>query len=184
MLGPILSGERVRMVPPTPEMLPAYLRWFSDTEVTRYLGHATPLSLAEEQEWFDRTARSKDDVVWAIMVGDKLIGASGIHRIDWRNRRAITGVMLGEKDEWSKGYATEAHALRTRYAFEELGLEKLMSEAFIENRGSIRALEKTGYRQYGTARHHIFREGRWHDFWLGELLRDEWLEARATTGAR
>jgi len=176
MLGPILQGERVRMIPPTPEMLPTFIRWLSDTDVNRYLGLGTPPSLAEEQEWYDRTARSKDDLVWAIMLGDKLIGTSGIHRIDWRNRRAITGVLLGEKEEWGKGYATEAHALRTRYAFDELGLEKLMTEAFMENRGSIRALEKTGYRQYGTTRHHIFRHGRWHDFWLAELLRDEWRE--------
>lgn len=174
MLGPILTGERVRLVPPTPEMLPTYIRWLADMDVTRYLALREPLSLAAEQDWFKRASESDDRVIWAIMLGDKVIGTSGIEGIDWRNRRATTGVMIGEKEEWGKGYASEAHRLRTRYAFEELNLEKLKTWVYVENVASRRALEKVGYKQYGLARREMYREGRWHDAWLGELLRDEW----------
>jgi [ribosomal protein S5]-alanine N-acetyltransferase len=121
-------------------------------------------------------------VFWVIALGERIIGTSGIHDISWRNRRAMTGSLIGEKDEWRKGYASEAHRLRTRYAFEELGLEKLQSSAVVENVGSIRALEKSGYRQYGIARRHEFRNGRWYDMWFGEVLRDEWREAQPASG--
>ncbi len=174
MFGPILEGSRVRLIPATEEMLPSFIAWFADAEVTRYLGRDNPPSLKEEQEWFERASRSEKDVFWAIMVGEKLIGTIGIHVINFRNRNAVTGIMIGEKDEWGKGFAPEAQTLRTRYAFEELGLEKLMTEAFAENRRSIRSLEKVGYRQIGMRRRHIFRGGRWHDMWLAELLREEW----------
>jgi RimJ/RimL family protein N-acetyltransferase len=180
MLGPTILGERVRLVAPNEEMLPTYIRWLADPDIVRYLGILFPPSIGQEKEWFDRVCRSNDDIIWAIMVGDKLIGTSGIHRIHWRNRRAITGSLIGEKDEWRKGYASEAHRLRTQYAFEQLNLEKLESEAFTENLGSIRALEKSGYRQCGLARRHEFRHGKWHDFWLGEVLRDEWRAAQTT----
>ena len=82
--------------------------------------------------------------------------------------------MIGEKDEWGKGYAGEAMRLRTRYGFRELGLESLTTSAVIANEGSRRGLERAGYRQCGVRRHHYFIDGCWHDVWLGEVLRDEW----------
>ena len=176
MFGPILEGERVRLVPARAEMLPTFTQWFSDTEVTRYLTLRYPPAPKLEEEWYDRVSRSETDLVWAITVEGRLIGTTGIHGIDWPNRRAVTGTMIGEKDAWRKGYASETVRLRTRWAFEEMGLEKLTTRVFTENIGSRRALEKGGYRQFGLARRDEFRLGRWHDLWLGEVLRDEWAE--------
>lgn len=178
MFGPTIVGERITLAPITPEMLPNYVAWFADQEVTRYMGITGARTLAQEQEWFERTSKSDTDIVWAILVGDRHIGSTGIHQIHWMNRRAITGNLIGDKAEWGKGYGSEAVRLRTEYAFTQTTLEKLQTEVFTENVGSRRCLEKAGYRQYGTARRHHFRHGRWHDMWLADILRDEWLEAR------
>jgi len=67
---------------------------------------------------------------------------------------------------------------RTRYAFRELNLAKLMTEVFVENEASRRALERSGYRTIGTSRDHFFTGGRWHDIWLGEVLREDWERAQ------
>jgi [ribosomal protein S5]-alanine N-acetyltransferase len=182
MLGPVIEGERLRLIPATEEMLPTFVKWMSDREVTRFLGRQEPPSLEQEKEWFKGVCSRDNVVFWVIALGDRIIGTSGIHDINWRNRRASTGSLIGEKEEWRKGYASEAHRLRTRYAFEELGLEKLQSSAVVENVGSIRALEKSGYRQYGIARRHEFRGGRWYDMWFGEVLREEWLATRSIDG--
>ncbi len=174
MFGPVLTGERLRLAPPTPEMLPDFIRWLADPEVTRYLGVTFPPTLASEQEWFERMSKSGDDIIWAILLGDAVIGVTGIHHINWRQRRAITGNLIGEKSEWNKGYGSEAVRLRTRYAFDELNLEKIQTAAFMENVGSRRVLEKAGYQQIGVARRHEWRHGKWHDMWLAELLREDW----------
>jgi RimJ/RimL family protein N-acetyltransferase len=68
----------------------------------------------------------------------------------------------------------EGMALRTRYAFRELNLHKLMTEVNAENIASRKALERSGYRTAGTRREQEFREGKWHDRWLGEVLRSDW----------
>lgn len=179
MFGPTIVGERITLAPLTLEMLPAYVRWFSDQEVTRYMGIQGVPTASMEQEWFERASKGDSDIVWAVLVDDKHIGSTGIHQIDWKNRRAITGNLIGEKSEWGKGYGSEAVRLRTRYAFTNTTLEKLQTEAFMDNAGSRRCLEKAGYRQYGVARRHIFRDGKWHDMWLADVLREEWLAAQA-----
>lgn len=175
MFGPVLKGEKVVLRPPRTTQLEEYIGWFGDPEVTRFLGMRTPPSLQQEEEWMKRNAEERNSVVWAIEYAGKLVGAIGIHDIDWVNRHAVTGIVIGSKDHWRKGIATEAMALRTRFAFCELNLHKLKSRAFMENEGSKRALQKAGYRQSGVQRQEMFREGRWHDMWVGEVLREDWL---------
>ncbi len=181
MLGPVVVGDRVRLEPPTEPMLPTFCRWFADLEVTRYLEsirarHVPTLGM--EKEWLDSVARSQSNVVWAVVVDGYPIGTATIERIDWYNRKAGTMTLIGERSQWGKGYATETIRLRTWYAFEHLNLEKLETKVYLPNEASIRALTRTGYRQYGIARHDAYLDGQWRDAWLGEVLRSEWLAAR------
>jgi RimJ/RimL family protein N-acetyltransferase len=53
-----------------------------------------------------------------------------------------------------------------------------MTEVFVGNQASRRALEKNGYRTIGTSRDHFFTRGAWHDIWLGEVLREDWERAQ------
>ena len=81
--------------------------------------------------------------------------------------------MIGERDCWGQGYATEAMRLRTAYAFNELGLETLTTQVYAPNEASRRALQRAGYREVGWLRRHVYFEGELHDVWLGEMLRGE-----------
>jgi RimJ/RimL family protein N-acetyltransferase len=176
MLGPTLTGPRLGLEPPRAEQAAAYARWFADPEVTRYVLRRTPPSARQEEEWLEEMARSEHDVVWVLVLreGQTLIGMTGLHRIDWVSRHAWSGIVIGDPAHWGKGYATEAMRLRTAYAFTELGLEKLNTTVFAENEASRRALQHAGYRQAGLLRRNRWAGGRWHDEWLGEVLREEW----------
>jgi len=177
VFGPVLRGEKVTLRPPDETDPARFVEWFADTEVTRYIGRAFAVALHEEQEWFKRIGESKSDVVWMIEAEGRAIGSTGIHHIDWVNANAVTGTMIGDKGAWRKGYGSEAMRLRTDYAFRELNLHKLISGAFMENEPSKRALWKAGYREVGIQREHNFRDGRWHDRWLCEVLRSDWESA-------
>jgi RimJ/RimL family protein N-acetyltransferase len=179
MFGPLLRGEKVTLRPARENDAEHFVRWFADMEVTRFLNRRTAISLQQEQEFLKKVGESKDDVWWVIEVDGKAIGATGIHGIDWLDANGTTGIMIGEKDQWKKGYATEAMELRTRYAFRELNLHKLMTEVASENEASRKALEHNGYRTVGVRREQTFREGKWHDRWLGEVLRDDWEKLQA-----
>lgn len=174
MFGPVLRGERVTLRPADDTDPPRFVPWIADLEVTRYLGRRTGAALYQEIDFFKRTGESKDTVLWIIEVEGTAVGATGIHDIDWQNAHATTGILIGDKTRWGQGIATEAMRMRTRYAFRELNLRKLMTEVFMENAASRRALEKNGYRTVGTRREHFFTQGQWHDVWLGEVLREDW----------
>ena len=177
MLGPVIQGEKIRLEPSRPEFLPEYIRWFSDMEVTRYLRTVFPMTLKQEEEWFDETARDRNKVHWAIVVDGRPIGTSGLHVIDWVNRSAMTGTAIGVKSEWGKGYASEAVKLRTRFAFDELNLERLETESFAVNKGMHKALARSGYRQIGLRTRAMYRHGEWFDMCLFELLRSDCQES-------
>ena len=179
MFGPLLRGEKVTLRPARENDAERFVRWFADTEVTRFLARRMAISLEQEKEFLKNIGESKDDVWWVIEADGNAIGATGIHRINWLDANGTTGIMIGEKDCWGKGYATEAMQLRTRYAFRELNLHKLLTEVDTENEASKKALERNGYRTVGTRREQSFREGKWRDRWLGEVLRDDWEKTQA-----
>jgi hypothetical protein len=47
MLGPVIEGDRVRLIPATEEMLETFVKWMSDADVTRFLGRREPPSLVQ-----------------------------------------------------------------------------------------------------------------------------------------
>ena len=176
MLGPVLEGDRVRLEPPQAENLETFVRWFADPEVTRYLLRRYPPSLRQEEQWLEAMAASSEDIVWAVSLKEMgwLIGVAGLHKIDWRHRHSWIEISLGNRSAWGKGYATETIRLGTGYAFEELGLEKILASVYSGNEASLRILAKVGYRQCGLLRRNAFFAGQWHDESLSEFLRDDW----------
>ena len=91
------------------------------------------------------------------------IGFSGFHRIEWRNGVATTGTIIGRRDLWGQGYGSDAARLRNHYAFEVLGLRMLFSEVMAENAGSLRMLQKAGYREVGRIPRRMWKRGAYRD---------------------
>lgn len=174
MFGPILRGKMVTLRPPTETDLPNFVRWFADREVTRYFTNVVVYSIQQEEDWFKRVAEDRSTVVWSLEVEGKHVGSIGIRDVDWVHAHGTTGILIGDKEHWGKGVATEAMALRTRYAFRELNLHKLKTYVLMENEASKRALVRSGYRQIGILREEIWRDGRWQDMWIAEVLREDW----------
>lgn len=174
-----IRGPRIRLVPMDRALhLENYLRWFNDPEVTRFLSRNLPISRLAEEAYFERQqSHPPAEVVWAVHdEDDRHIGATGLHGIDWIQRSASSGTVIGDKGAWRKGYGAEVMRVRTRWAFQELGLRRIESECFAENEGSATCLSRAGYRRIGTAREKYWRGGRWHDAILWEVLAADWRE--------
>ena len=86
------------------------------------------------------------------------IGECDLSEIDLHHRRAEVGFLF-RREAWGKGYAHEAMTRVIRYAFEDLGLERLAARAHFGNTASTRLLEKLGFAYEGMLRGHVLREG-------------------------
>lgn len=177
MKNPFLIGTKVYLRPLEREDAPLFVPWVNDTEVTRTLETLyRPINLQTEVDFIERMYKSEHDVVFGIAVRetDALIGVTGLHQIDCKNRRAVFGIVIGEKSEWGKGYGTEATALITGYAFETLNLNRVSLRVYEDNKRGIRAYERVGFKKEGILRQDIYREGRYWDTITMAILREEW----------
>ncbi len=173
----LATGERVylREVRPS-DVTDTYYRWMNTPEITQYLeSRFRPLSIEALREYVAGRAADSSSVFLAIALrdADRHIGNIKIGSIDWIHRVADVGLLIGEKDCWGKGYATEAIQLVTKYAFGVLNLRRLTAGAYEPNIGSIRAFERAGYSREGTRRHHYFYEGRYVDGVLLGIVRQD-----------
>lgn len=157
------------------------VRWLNDPTVTQWtLIGDFPLTRLAEEEFFDRVSHAGDqstDIVFAIETNDENaehVGVSGFHNINYRHGTAITGTIIGRPKLHGRGLGSDAIAVRTRYAFDVLGLRLLLSEVIAENVASLRALQKSGYREVGRIPARWWKRGAYRDAIILALPRDEW----------
>jgi RimJ/RimL family protein N-acetyltransferase len=175
-----LKGERVRLVPPDRRLhLENAYRWMNDPEVTANLALNLGVTHGQEVAYFDRIeARSDNEYIWAIVEqSGRHVGFIGLHAIDWRHRSAIGGIVIGEREVWGRGIATEAVGLRSRFAFEQIPLHRI--EGMTWNPAMRKVYEKCGYRHEGVARKKRWRNGGWQDVDLFALLDEDYFSAAA-----
>lgn len=149
-------------------------RWINDPDVNQFLLAHRPITPTGEAEWFDQVEKS-DEVHLAIEADDGVfIGLMGIHEISWKDRRATTGALIGEKAYWGQGYGTDAKMTLLDYAFNTLNLRKICSSVLEFNERSLQYNLHCGYRIEGRRREQFFRNGRYWDEILLGLFREDW----------
>lgn len=84
---------------------------------------------------------------------------------------ADLGYRIGEQDG-GRGIASRAVALCLDEAFGTHGLGRIEAVARPENKGSVRVLERNGFRQFGRSRRSFELGGQWFDRLLFERHRD------------
>ncbi len=152
-----LSSEDVTQV---------YSEWMQDEEVTQFL----------ESRWRSYTIEGLRDYVKQMNDGSNnflfgiFLKGSGEHignikigGINQIHRFGDVGIIIGNKNEWGKGYGTEAIKLATQYAFEHLNLNNLLAGMYADNIGSYNAFIEAGYREVGILKNHRFYKGKYVD---------------------
>lgn len=178
----MIYGQRLRLRAVEHSDLPRFREWLNDPEVTAGLLVALPLSLADEEAWFENMQqRSPSEHALVIEVrgeGDEwaAIGNCGFHAIDWRCRTAEVGIFIGEKSRWNQGYGTEVMRLVLRHGFNTLNLNRVALEVYESNPRAIRSYEKAGFVHEGRKRQAMFKDGKYLDVLLMSVLRSEWQE--------
>ncbi|WP_285661927.1 GNAT family N-acetyltransferase [Actinorhabdospora filicis] len=114
----------------------------------------------------------------ALTLDGRVIGTGGI---ELRGRHTgEVGYVLAH-DQWGKGLATEAAALLIDFAFDDLGLHRVIGHTDPANIGSRRVLEKCGLSFEGVHRSDTLQRGEWRDSAAYAIVEDD---PRPWTGQR
>jgi [ribosomal protein S5]-alanine N-acetyltransferase len=173
-----LRGDRVRLVPSEASLhLENAIRWMNDPEITNLLDLNWGVSRRQELDFFERIEARRDaEMHWALLnENDRHIGFIGLNQIDWQTRSATSGLMIGEKSVWGRGYGTDAIRTKTRFVFDELGLHRIEGQTMGSNFAMRKVYQKCGYRHEGTARKKRWRNGEWLDVELFAILEEDYL---------
>ncbi|MDE2188612.1 MAG: GNAT family N-acetyltransferase [Patescibacteria group bacterium] len=171
-----LKGKKTTLRPILESDIPLLMKWINDPEVRRFVKRVFPAMESDERDWIKRLHdKSGSDIAIMIEVKGKPIGTMGIHGINWKDRTATTGALIGEKNYWGKGYGTDAKMVLLDYAFNVLNLRKIMSRVFAFNYRSLRYSLHCGYKIEGRLKRQRFSEGRYWDEIILGLFKSDWL---------
>jgi len=182
----MIYGGDLRLRAVEHEDIKSFYRWVNDPEVTRGLSLYLPMSTLEEEKWFDRIAeRDPHERPFSIELRHrdawKLIGSCGVFGIEWHNRSAELGIMIGEKSVWNHGHGSQVMIMLLRHCFETLNLNRVFLRVYGGNAPARRSYEKVGFFLEGCMRQAVYKSGKYDDIYIMSVLRSEW-DARKVEG--
>lgn len=178
------DSRNLRLRPIEREDLPHFVRWLADPEVLEFLGLHNPLSMAREEQWFEKIlAGPEDEHPYAIEVVEeggawRMIGNMALFDINTTDRSAEIGIVIGEKDFWGKGCGTEAMRQMVARGFNTLGLHRIYLRVFTENARGIECYKKVGFQLEGCLREAAWKNGKFHDMLVMSILFPDWVQLR------
>ncbi|GAF71064.1 unnamed protein product, partial [marine sediment metagenome] len=119
----MLKGKLVNLRAVEKKDLEEIMKWINDIEVSKYLSSFLfPVSRMEEEKYLEKMM-SKNDKQKNLVIETKegnYIGQITLDNIDWKNRNAELGIVIGNKEYWGKGYGTDAIKILLDHAFNQM----------------------------------------------------------------
>jgi ribosomal-protein-alanine N-acetyltransferase len=145
-------------------------------DTTLNIPHPYPDGAAEA--WISSHARRYADgesAIFALVERARgiLIGAIGLE-ISVGHGSAELGYWIG-RPYWNHGYCTEAAGTVLRFAFDDLGLNRVQARHFTRNPASGRVMQKIGMSHEGHLRQAVMKWGKFEDLELFAILKEDFV---------
>ena len=143
-----------------------YLSWLNDPETNKYMAAGLePKRMEDLEAYYEDVSKDKNGIYFVII--DKKtnthIGNVKLFSIDQRNGICEFGILIGDKNYWGKGVATEATKLALEYAFTKLNLRKVCLGVLKDNEKAVKLYEKTGFVEEGCEKKMYLFNGKYSD---------------------
>ena len=169
-------NKRVYLRAFEPDDYKTTIKWRKDDEIWDMLGGTKYfVSEAFEKQWIENTIFNSKDVKLAVCLdeNDKHIGNVYMTNINEINRSCVSHVLIGEKEYWGHGYAREALLLAIDYMFNERNIHRIQANVLVSNVASLKMHEKCGYKQEGTLREAVYKNGKYQDQYVLALVKNK-----------
>jgi [ribosomal protein S5]-alanine N-acetyltransferase len=143
----LLETERLRLRNTQEDDVPGLVRMWTDPEVSRFMG-------GKDAAWLEQTFRADARQVepllydqWPVFEksSGELIGYCGLLDKEVEGRQEVELTYALVRSAWGQGYATEISAALREYAWNQMGLKRLIALIDQENAASARVAERLGF---------------------------------------
>ena len=170
-----LVGEKIYLSPVHEEDAEIMTKWMNDLHVTDYLSYSGTIISLDDQKKLVLKSSSDKEVVLAIVKKEDntLVGRCNLFDINNIKRTATLGILIGEEEDRSKGYGTEAVKLLIDFGFHYLNLNNIMLTLLSVNERAKKTYEKVGFKEFGRRRQSTFLNGKYYDTIYMDILAKE-----------
>ncbi|HEY7667601.1 MAG TPA: GNAT family protein [Actinomycetota bacterium] len=178
--SPAFETERLVLRPLAEGDFDALYAYESREDVARWLywGPRSPDEVRERlgRKISARAIRAEGDVLSLAMTlreTGEMVGDIVLEFLSEEHRTGEIGYIV-HPDHQGRGYATEASEAMLRFAFDEVGLHRVIGRTEARNRGSARTLEKLGMRLEAHLVENEWVKGEWQSELVYAILDREW----------
>lgn len=139
-----------------------YLAWMNNPEVYRYLETGGDYKIEDLRKYLESVEANPFILFWAIHLKEngKHIGNIKIDPVNKRHGLGEYGIMMGDSDEWGKGYAKEASEIVIDHCFRELRIRKITLGVVEDNSAALNLYRKLGFSTEGVYKDHGYYDGK------------------------
>jgi len=156
--------------------------WETEIELAIWSGWTPQFSRSAFRHKYEQriTDPEKDLVMQGIEYEGQLVGYVQLALIDYHERRAAVGILVGEKQMWGRGIGRTALRILLDYAFTVRNLERIYAEVYGFNQRSLRLMERVGFQKEGILRQHEIHNGARQDMHFFGMLKTEFYQKYET----
>ncbi|MGM8366489.1 UDP-4-amino-4,6-dideoxy-N-acetyl-beta-L-altrosamine N-acetyltransferase [Virgibacillus sp. W0181] len=157
----------------SPKYLPIMLQWRNEERIRKSMYNEKVITFDEHMSWYENKSKSNEDVYFVFLIDEEPVGIIYFNRINIPYFKCEWGFYIGKPNSF-KGAGTIMGILGLKYAFEELGLNKVYGEVLVTNEGSLKYHEKLGFKKEAYFKQHIMKNDTFKDVIIYGLIKEEW----------
>jgi ribosomal-protein-alanine N-acetyltransferase len=175
---PELESERVIYREVTPEDVEDIFKIYSDPEVAKYDWYK-PIATKDDAfsiiNRYGKEFQNKEELTWGVArkYDNKIIGYCCLGSFNDESRRSEIGYGFN-RDEWNKGYATEAIKVLVKFGFDIMNFNRIEATVTLGNDASVKALKKANFLQEGIVRERTIMKGKFEDDVILAIIRKDY----------
>lgn len=150
----ILKGESTKLRAIEPYDLDTIHKWENDSSIWHLSNTLAPFSKNIIKQFIDNSHldifQAKQLRLMIENINGETIGTIDLFDYDPLHKRAGIGILIAEKENRGKGYASDALGVLIKYCFSVLQLHQLFCNITDDNIESINLFTKKGFRLIGT----------------------------------
>ncbi len=175
-----LHGQHIFLRALEPSDIDLLYHWENDTAIWKVSNTQTPfskfileqyLSVAYQDIYTTKQLRLIIETVPTDSENKRTIGCIDLFEFDPNHQRAGLGILIADKNDRRKNYATEALKLLIEYCFSTLNLRQLYCNITSDNEPSILLFQQQGFEITGIKKQWIRSGSAFKDELLLQLIR-------------